>query len=109
MMPTLRVVAGRDVLKFAYIADDEQVIIGRADTAELRLTDATVSYRHARVLSNGNGQITVIDLHSTNGTRVNGQSIRARCFAPATTSRSAPLRSVSTCSRPTSSAAPAAP
>ena len=74
MMPTLRVVAGRDMLKFACVVADEQVIIGRDDTAELRLTDTTVSKRHARVLSD-DGKITVIDLNSTNGTQINGQSI----------------------------------
>ena len=82
MMPTLRVVAGRDMLKFASVGSDEQVIIGRDDTAELRLSDATVSKRHARVLSDGNGQITVIDLNSTNGTQINGQSITRAVLRP---------------------------
>src|SRR4030095_16390709 len=81
-MPAPLVVAGRDMLKFASVGSDEQVIIGRDDNAEIRLSDATVSKRHARVLSDGNGQITVIDLNSKNGTQINGQSITRAVLRP---------------------------
>ena len=72
-IPTLRVVAGRDMLKYATLAHEDQIIIGRDDTAELRLTDVTVSKRHARVITDQSGTIMVEDLQSTNGTSVNGK------------------------------------
>jgi two-component system cell cycle response regulator len=81
-MPTLRVIAGPDMLKFVSIASDEQAIIGRDEAAELPLSEQTVSKRHARAISDGNGQITVIDLNSTNGTQINGQSITRAVLHP---------------------------
>lgn len=74
-IPTLRVVAGRDMLKYATLAQEDQIIIGRDDTAELRLTDVTVSKRHARVITDQSGTIMVEDLQSTNGTSVNGKPV----------------------------------
>lgn len=81
-IPTLRVVAGRDMLKYATIAAEDQIIIGRDEAAELRLTDVTVSKRHARVISDESGTITVEDLHSTNGTAVNSKPITRTLLRP---------------------------
>jgi diguanylate cyclase (GGDEF)-like protein len=71
---TLRVVAGRDMLRFVTMEEDEPVIIGRDETSSLSLSDASVSRRHARVRLI-DSQVVVEDLGSTNGTAVNGQII----------------------------------
>ena len=81
-IPTLRVVAGRDMLRYAPLVGDSQVVVGRDETADLRLTDVTVSKRHARVISDGAGAITVEDMQSTNGTAVNGKPITRALLRP---------------------------
>ncbi len=55
---------------------DRQVLIGRADSNNLRLTDSSVSRRHAR-LGFENGQYIVTDLGAANRTQINGQEIAA--------------------------------
>lgn len=82
LIPTLRVLAGRDLLRFATVAPNDPILIGRDDSADLRLTDATVSKRHARVHCDEEGTITVIDLESTNGTTVDGRPIRRQALRP---------------------------
>lgn len=69
--PTLRVVAGRDMLKFITLPPGTDVVIGRDEHCDMRLGDLTVSKRHARVTADENGTITLFDLGSTNGTTVN--------------------------------------
>jgi len=60
------------------LPEDGEVVIGRGDTADLRLFDPSVSRSHARlVLSSGVAELT--DLGSQNGTRVNGQRQAAPC------------------------------
>ena len=71
---TLRVVAGRDMLRFVTLEEDEAVIIGRDETTSLPLSDASVSRRHARIRLLDN-QVVVEDLGSTNGTAVNSRII----------------------------------
>ncbi|MDZ4064952.1 MAG: DUF3662 and FHA domain-containing protein [Coriobacteriia bacterium] len=56
----------------------EQVIIGRLSDAQIRLTDANVSRRHAAFIHLEDGW-AIEDLDSTNGTLVNGRPVtRAR-------------------------------
>lgn len=81
-IPTLRVVAGRDMLTYATFAPEEQLLIGRDEAADLRLNDITVSKRHARVVADANGTITVVDLNSTNGTAVNSQQVSRAILRP---------------------------
>ena len=81
-IPTLRVVAGRDMLHFVTFGDNEKVTIGRDESCGLRLTDITVSKRHARVQASPTGAITVLDLGSTNGTAVNGRQINEAPLRP---------------------------
>ncbi len=50
------------------------VVIGRGAEAELRLPVASVSRRHAKIQRDGD-QVTVEDLGSRNGTRVNGRPV----------------------------------
>lgn len=51
--------------------------IGRATDAAIRVSDTSVSRRHAEVRPSGTGW-TIVDLGSTNGTRVNGAPITER-------------------------------
>ena len=52
------------------------VVIGRAPDVELCVDHASVSRRHATLQIDDAGQITILDLGSHNGTRVNGELIR---------------------------------
>ena len=73
---TLRVVAGRDMLSFVILKPGVQILIGRDESADLRLQDRAVSSRHAVVNYFENGNINIIDIGSTNGTLVNGARIQ---------------------------------
>ena len=55
----------------------EPVVIGRMPECTVVLTDPNVSRRHAEVKRQGS-DVIVVDLQSTNGTRVNGLPIRER-------------------------------
>ena len=53
------------------------VIIGRSSECDLRLEDTYLSARHARV-ANDDGDLSIEDLGSTNGTYVNQELVRGR-------------------------------
>ncbi len=53
-----------------------EYVIGRARDADIRLDQASVSQRHARLIL-VNGEHRVVDLKSTNGTFVNGERVTA--------------------------------
>ncbi len=53
-----------------------EVVIGRDPSCEIPLDDPTVSNNHAR-LSYHHGQWWLEDLHSTNGTFLNGEAVSA--------------------------------
>jgi|SoiMethySBSTD1v2_1073268.scaffolds.fasta_scaffold592337_1 hypothetical protein len=53
---------------------DKPVLIGRLPDCEITLSDPNVSRRHAEVRPFGTGFL-VVDLGSTNGTRVNGATV----------------------------------
>lgn len=74
-IPTLRVVAGKDMLRFVPIGLEQEVIFGRDEDCDFVLDDASVSRKHAKVSRTSKGEIFVQDLGSTNGTAVNGQPI----------------------------------
>jgi len=74
-LPTLRVVAGPDMLRFCSVYPDEEVVIGRDDACELTLHDGSVSRRHAAVRSDAGGRLTLRDMGSTNGTTCNGRLV----------------------------------
>ena len=46
--------------------------IGKLSKADLQLTDENVSRRHARIEIDAEGKVTLSDLQSTNGTKLNG-------------------------------------
>ena len=73
-IPTIRVVAGPDMLRFASISPGEEILVGRDEKCGLTLVDASVSRYHAKVASDSNGQISVQDLDSTNGTAINNRA-----------------------------------
>ncbi|MSQ02654.1 MAG: GGDEF domain-containing protein [Myxococcales bacterium] len=81
-VPTLRVVAGRDMLSYVTLQAGEEVILGRDESAGMMLTDALVSRRHARVTMAEDQIVTIHDLGSTNGTSVNGQAISRSLLGP---------------------------
>ncbi len=59
---------------------DEPVTIGRLSDCDVPVTDESVSRRHAEVRRRGS-DIVVVDLGSTNGTKVNGAGVRERLLA----------------------------
>lgn len=59
---------------------EEPVTIGRLPDCEIVLSDPNVSRRHAEVRRDA-GEFVVVDLGSTNGTRVNGAGVKERRLA----------------------------
>ena len=52
-----------------------QMVIGHSDTADLILEDRFVSRRHALVITDASGAVTILDLNSTGGTFVNDERV----------------------------------
>jgi diguanylate cyclase (GGDEF)-like protein len=82
VVPTIRVVAGPDMLSYITVPHGQEIVIGRDDATALTLTDITVSKRHARVSHEDNGTLVLTDLDSTNGTAVNGQPVTRTILRP---------------------------
>lgn len=60
--------------------DRDSLVVGRGDEAELRIDEPLVSREHARIERREAG-FRVVDLGSTNLTRVNGDVVRQRFLA----------------------------
>jgi diguanylate cyclase (GGDEF)-like protein len=78
-LPVLVVMAGQDMGKVFYF-DEEGKTIGRDVEVQIPLTDSLVSRRHAQVYrqkaeDHDDVHYVIVDLHSTNGTFVNGERI----------------------------------
>ena len=71
--PYLLVIEGQSSL-LCPLPPSGELLIGRAEDCQLRLSDRTASRHHARLLIDGTA-ITVVDLGSHNGTRVLGQRV----------------------------------
>jgi len=54
----------------------EEVTIGRADVCDLPVQDETVSSKHAKITREGD-KLFITDLHSSNGTTMNGTPLLA--------------------------------
>lgn len=50
-------------------------VIGRDEDADLRLPDLAISRHHALIVVDPDGTVSLRDLGSSNGTRVNGQRL----------------------------------
>ena len=68
--PRIRVTSGASAGQAFGLHPGEQ-IIGREEGSEIRLEDSAVSHNHAVLRVHGE-QVTIEDLRSTNGTKVNG-------------------------------------
>jgi diguanylate cyclase (GGDEF)-like protein len=71
--PVLVVLNGNEMGQRVVV--DRSLSIGRDPDAELMLTDALVSWHHARIEDRGDSW-TLVDLDSTNGLTVNGLAVR---------------------------------
>jgi diguanylate cyclase (GGDEF)-like protein len=74
-IPTLRVVAGKEMLRFVTLPLGQELVLGRDEDCGFTLDDGSVSRRHARVVRHPGGDITIEDLGSTNGIAVNGYPV----------------------------------
>jgi pSer/pThr/pTyr-binding forkhead associated (FHA) protein len=61
----------------SFVLDKETVVVGKAD-ADIVLDDPTISGCHAILRRDLDGSYEVIDQNSTNGIRVNGESVTQR-------------------------------
>src|SRR5947208_3138024 len=75
----LKVLKGPDKGKTVTLVEDE-ILIGGAESAQLRLTDATVSRNHCVIRMTTKGPL-LRDLGSTNGSRIDGVEVR-EAFVP---------------------------
>ncbi|MDA8743008.1 FHA domain-containing protein [Rubripirellula amarantea] len=73
-MASLFVVRGRDQGKHFHL-QKSTLLIGRESTCDIQLLDSESSRNHAELHRGNNGQIEIVDLDSSNGTRVNGNRI----------------------------------
>ena len=71
----LRILSGDDVLRFKILNPGCSITIGRDETSDLTVNDSSVSRRHAVVKYLDDGGISLLDLGSTNGTKLNGRKI----------------------------------
>ena len=61
--------------KIEFPLDGDEHELGRDEELAIRVDEPLVSRRHARIVRRGEGWV-VVDLGSTNFTRVNGQRVR---------------------------------
>ena len=73
--PRLVVTGPADQVGLVLSLSAPQMVIGHSDTADLILEDRFVSRRHALVITDASGAVTILDLNSTGGTFVNDERI----------------------------------
>lgn len=66
-----------DAGAITYELENEVTTIGRTDENDLTIEDGSVSSHHARITLQPDGGMLLEDLDSTNGTKVNGESVSA--------------------------------
>ena len=74
-------VEGRHVSVCSLTVNGEPVTVGRAQAADLIVTDRWVSRRHCQ-LYQSDGEIVVRDLESTHGTFLNGKRVTEAVLRP---------------------------
>jgi len=57
-------------------------VIGRDAEADIQLIDEGVSRRHACVVENEDGSFSIVDLGSSNGTQIGGESVTTAQLSP---------------------------
>ena len=62
-------------------AIEDELTLGRGDTAHVKIDDTLVSRIHARIFQHQNGSYVVEDLDSRNGTQVNGMAVTRQVLA----------------------------
>lgn len=77
--PVLVVLTGAEM--GTRVVVDHSLMIGRNPEGDLALSDALVSWQHARIEDRGDSW-TLVDLDSTNGLTVNGEARREHTLAP---------------------------
>jgi pSer/pThr/pTyr-binding forkhead associated (FHA) protein len=77
---TLQVIDGLEAGR-SYDDLETPVTIGREEDCDIRLNDDRVSRLHARIQEDA-GRVILTDVDSTNGTRVNGHTVRMRVLQP---------------------------
>jgi DNA-binding CsgD family transcriptional regulator len=87
--PTLTVIAGAASGQVLVLSGRETTV-GRGDDVALRLPDAGVSRHHAKFIVASDGNLTVLDLDSTNGTFVNDVRVELRPLRTGDTVRIGP-------------------
>jgi hypothetical protein len=60
-----------------YVLAAEPITVGRSPECDITIVDSNVSRRHAEIQPRGDGFV-IVDLDSTNGTRVNGVRVAER-------------------------------
>lgn len=73
----LIVLAGSNVGEL-YRLESDETVLGRGQQAVVKLIDDGISRRHARILQGADGEVTVEDLGSANGTFVNGERVETQ-------------------------------
>ena len=73
---SLLVVQGAEVDLGRHVMCDRPVTIGRDESADLALSDGSISRAHCKVERLETGRYMLIDLGSTNGTAVNGERVQ---------------------------------
>ena len=60
------------ISKFAFVhGSPSEVVIGRDETAQIRIQKSVISKQHAQLIFDANSDLFVIDLGSSNGTFLN--------------------------------------
>jgi diguanylate cyclase (GGDEF)-like protein len=72
----LTVIRGSGTDLGRHLSLDRPIILGRAPECDLPLKDLGISWQHAQVLRREDGDYAVLDLGSTNGTRLNGDLVK---------------------------------
>lgn len=62
----------------AFFLKGKDLVLGRSETAQIRIEDNSISRRHARLFQNPSGCWCLMDLKSTNGTFVNEEAVREK-------------------------------
>ena len=73
--PRLVVTGPAEQAGMVLVLSAPQMVIGHSDTADLILGDRFVSRRHALVITDPAGQVTIQDLNSTSGTFINDERL----------------------------------